>query len=73
MCPIQARIRRRSARTGVEETAEEVLLRESPKIPERINALYELLGCQRVDLEESDDVDRVVGKIIECIRVQQRG
>ena len=68
--PEEDRIRRRQGRTSVEETPEEQLLRENPLIPARINAVYESLGCTRVDIAGSDSVEMVVEKVLQAIHRQ---
>mmetsp|Transcript_25801 Transcript_25801/g.43049 ORF Transcript_25801/g.43049 Transcript_25801/m.43049 type:complete len:331 (+) Transcript_25801:40-1032(+) len=65
--PEAARLRRRQSRVESNETSEEALLREDSRIPERINRMYELLGCHRVDLLESEGVDAVVDKLLDVI------
>lgn len=67
--PEEARVRRHMSRTSSsrDETPEEKLLREDPTIVARINQCYELLGCCRVDIVESDDVDAVINKIIAAV------
>eukprot|EP01032_Pedospumella_encystans_P011229 gene11229-13068_t len=68
--PEADRVLRRQGRTAIEETPEEKLLREDPRITERINQCYEMLGCLRVEIEGSDNVDAVVNKIIAAIEGQ---
>lgn len=65
--PEADRVLRRQGRTAIEETPEEKLLREDPRITERINQCYEMLGCLRVEIEGSDNVDAVINKIIAAI------
>jgi len=69
--PEEARVRRHMSRTGGtrEETPEEKLLREDPNIAARINLCYELLGCCRVDIDDGDDVDAVINKIVAAVAV----
>lgn len=68
--PEADRIARRQSRTSVDETPEEKLLRENPLIPARINAVYESLGCTRVDIAGADSVEVVVEKVLQAIRKQ---
>ena len=66
--PEEDRVARRQSRTTVAETVEEKLLRENPAIPVRINNCYEALGCTRIELLGSDDVDKVVNKVLLAIK-----
>jgi thymidylate kinase len=65
--PEADRIARRQSRTSVAETDEEKLLRETPAIPQRINAVYEHIGCTRIDIVASDSVEEVVRKVVQAI------
>ena len=66
--PEADREQRRLGRTSVAETPEEKLLSQNPHIAERINRVYELLGCTRIDLVASDGIEAVLDKIIAAIR-----
>lgn len=68
--PEEVRIARHLSRTSVKENDEERLLRENSNISDRIRQAYAHLGCKRIDLNEGDDVDTVVRKILDNINDQ---
>ena len=69
--PETDRVARRASRVTVAENAEEKMLRENPRICERINAMYARFGCTVVNITATESVDEVAGKLYGLIVAAQ--